>query len=421
MERFVIKGGNPLSGRVRVQGAKNAALPILAATVLAAGTYEIHDVPRLNDIDAMCRILETLGAKVERDGHRVSVDTVGLCESHIPDELMSQIRSSVFLMGPLLARLGRVTVSRPGGCAIGKRPIDLHLKGLACLGAEVAEEGDLIKCRAPALTGAEIKLDFPSVGATENIMMAAVCAEGETVITNAAREPEIVDLAVFLNKMGAKVSGAGESTIVIQGVREMHATVHTIMPDRIVAGTLLIAAGATGGELVLDNVVPENLASVIASLRQMGLRIEMTAEGVRVKKSPVLHGIPHIMTAPYPGFPTDMQPQMITLLSLSQGTSRVTEAIFDSRLKHVDELRRMGAEIRQERDTVTIHGVKRLTGASVSTTDLRAGAALVIAALTAKGESTVAGVEHIDRGYERLDELIRQLGGQMNRVALKKQ
>jgi UDP-N-acetylglucosamine 1-carboxyvinyltransferase len=419
--RFVIEGGTPLTGRVRIQGAKNAALPILAATVLAAGTYEIHDVPQLTDIDAMCRILQSLGAKVERAGHRVTVDTVGLNQTHIPDELMSRIRSSIFLMGPLLARLGKVTVSRPGGCAIGKRPINLHLKGLACLGVEVAEVGDIIACSAPELKGAEIALDFPSVGATENIMMAAVCATGETVITNAAREPEIVDLAAFLNKMGARVQGAGESTIVIQGVPKVQATNHSVMPDRIVAGTLIIAAGATGGEVELDNVVPEHLESVIESLRQIGLAIETAKRGLRVKAERKLNGIPHIVTTPYPGFPTDLQPQMLALLTLCEGTSRVTEKIFDSRLRHVEELKKMGAEIRLEGDTVTVHGIRRLTGAHVCATDLRAGAALVIAALNAQGRSVVAGVEHIDRGYERLDEVIAQLGGQIHRVALKKQ
>ncbi|MGA9174985.1 MAG: UDP-N-acetylglucosamine 1-carboxyvinyltransferase, partial [Thermoactinomyces sp.] len=372
MERFVIEGGKPLSGSVRVQGAKNAALPILAACVLAEGIFEIHDVPRLSDIEAMCQILEALGAQVIRYQTSIRVNTHPINNYVIPDHLMSQMRSSIFLMGPLLARLKQVCISRPGGCAIGKRPIDIHLKGLKRLGVQIIEKDGVIHCFASKLTGNEIVLEFPSVGATENIMMAAVLGEGITVLKNAAREPEIIDLQDFLNKMGAQISGAGSSEIRIRGVRSLRPVSHTIIPDRIVAGTLAAAAGATGGEIILKNVVSSHLTSVIQHLECLGVEIEQDQNIVRVKGPERLKPIPSIITQPYPGFPTDMQPQILVLLTKAEGLSTLTETIFESRLKHVDELKKMGADVSLDNNTVSIRGGKSLTGTLVNATDLRA-------------------------------------------------
>jgi UDP-N-acetylglucosamine 1-carboxyvinyltransferase len=415
LEQFVIEGGKPLSGSVRVQGAKNAALPILAACVLAEGIFEIHDVPRLSDIEAMCQILEALGAQVIRYQTSIRVNTHPINNYVIPHHLMSQMRSSIFLMGPLLARLKQVCISRPGGCAIGKRPIDIHLKGLKRLGVQIIEKDGVIHCFASKLTGNEIVLEFPSVGATENIMMAAVLGEGITVLKNAAREPEIIDLQDFLNKMGAQISGAGSSEIRIRGVRSLRPVSHTIIPDRIVAGTLAAAAGATGGEIILKNVVSSHLTSVIQHLECLGVEIEQDQNIVRVKGPERLKPIPSIITQPYPGFPTDMQPQILVLLTKAEGLSTLTETIFESRLKHVDELKKMGADVSLDNNTVSIRGGKSLTGTLVNATDLRAGAALVIAGLAAKGTTYITGVEYIDRGYERLETVISKLDGIMER------
>jgi UDP-N-acetylglucosamine 1-carboxyvinyltransferase len=415
LEQFVIEGGKPLSGSVRVQGAKNAALPILAACVLAEGIFEILDVPRLSDIEAMCQILEALGAQVIRYQTSIRVNTHPINNYVIPDHLMSQMRSSIFLMGPLLARLKQVCISRPGGCAIGKRPIDIHLKGLKRLGVQIIEKDGVIHCFASKLTGNEIVLEFPSVGATENIMMAAVLGEGITVLKNAAREPEIIDLQDFLNKMGAQISGAGSSEIRIRGVRSLRPVSHTIIPDRIVAGTLAAAAGATGGEIILKNVVSSHLTSVIQHLECLGVEIEQDQNIVRVKGPERLKPIPSIITQPYPGFPTDMQPQILVLLTKAEGLSTLTETIFESRLKHVDELKKMGADVSLDNNTVSIRGGKSLTGTLVNATDLRAGAALVIAGLAAKGTTYITGVEYIDRGYERLETVISKLDGIMER------
>ncbi|MBA4494244.1 UDP-N-acetylglucosamine 1-carboxyvinyltransferase [Paenactinomyces guangxiensis] len=415
MEHFVIKGGKPLSGSVRVQGAKNAALPILAATVLTEGVHEISDVPDLTDIAAMCSILEALGAKIKRTGTTIQVDTYSIQNTHIPDELMSQMRSSIFLMGPLLARLQQVSVTRPGGCAIGSRPIDIHLKGLARLGATIIEDDGVIHCSTSQLTGTEVQLDFPSVGATENVMMAAVLAEGQTIITNAAREPEIIDLQNFLNKMGAKIQGAGSSVILIKGVKKLKPVSHQIIPDRIVAGTLVAAVGATAGEAILEHVIPEHLSSVLGHLKRTGLQIEAEPGRLWVRGPARLKALEHVMTEPYPGFPTDMQPQMLTLLSLAEGTSRLTEKIFESRLKHVRELVRMGADLQVNSHMVIIHGVSKLSGTHVSATDLRAGAALAMAGLAAEGTTILSGVKHIDRGYAQLEKVFRQLGGEISR------
>ncbi|MCS1350626.1 UDP-N-acetylglucosamine 1-carboxyvinyltransferase [Mechercharimyces sp. CAU 1602] len=419
MTHFNIEGGYPLVGTIRIQGAKNAALPILAATVLAEGVYEIRDVPRLSDIEVMIDILEALGARITRIGHTIWVNTFHLNTSHIPHDLMRKMRSSIFLMGPLLSRLQEVCISRPGGCAIGARPIDLHLKGLQLLGSEIDERDGHILCRATMLQGAELTLEMPSVGATENLMMAAVKAEGTTVIRGAAREPEIVDLQSFLNNMGADIEGAGTNTIVVRGVKTLSPTSHTIIPDRIVAGTLMAAAAATQGEITLQHAIAAHLDSFIQHLKETGTKIEYDEHTIWLRGLPQMSAVRRVATAPYPGFPTDLQPQMMVLLSLAQGSSLITESIFDARLKHVDELKKMGAHMIAEQNSVRIRGVPQLYGAHVYATDLRAGAALVIAGLCAEGRTKVEGISHIDRGYERLEEVFCQLGGKVDRSVAK--
>ncbi|PTM59218.1 UDP-N-acetylglucosamine 1-carboxyvinyltransferase [Desmospora activa] len=415
MEQFVIKGGKSLYGTVRVQGAKNSALPILAATLLVEGIHEIRDVPHLSDIAVMNEILKSLGVKMRWDGNTVKLETSTLKSSRIPEILMRQMRSSIFLMGPLLSRLGEVSITRPGGCAIGARPIDLHLQGLEALGAMVEDDGESIRCTAPQLRGARIHLALPSVGATENIMMAAVCAQGETVIQNAAREPEIMDLQRFLNLMGADVNGAGSDTITIRGVDRLHSVSYEVIPDRIVAGTLAVAAAVTGGEVLLTHVMPDHMTSTIKLLRRAGVQLKLEGDALWVRGNGRLSGVGEVMTEPYPGFPTDMQPQMMTLLSMTSGKSMIQEGIFDGRFKHVHELRRMGAQLTVKENRVEIEGVPHLQGTVVEATDLRAGAALVIAGLAADGTTHVRGLTHIDRGYERLEQILLQLGGQIQR------
>jgi len=345
------------------------------------------------------------------------VDTSSLQTGHIPDVLMRQMRSSIFLMGPLLSRLGEVSVTRPGGCAIGSRPIDLHLHGLRSLGAHIEERDGLIRCTARKLTGATIRFKIPSVGATENVMLAAVKAEGTTIIQNAAREPEIVDLQSFLNRMGADVQGAGTDTIIIRGVRELHPTTHEIIPDRIVAGTLAVAAAAAGGEVTLTNTIPDHLRCTLHLLEKAGVNVVSEGDAIRIKSDGRYRAVGRIETQPYPGFPTDMQPQMMAFLCRAEGISVICERIFDARLKHVSELTRMGADLTVEGNTVRIRGVPHLTGADVEATDLRAGAALVIAGLTARGITRVGGVQHIDRGYEGLEEILRSLGARICRTS----
>lgn len=415
MEQFVIKGGKSLYGTVRVQGAKNAALPIVAATLLAEGIHEIRDVPHLSDITVMNEILKSLGVKMRWDGNTVKLETSTLKSSRIPEILMRQMRSSIFLMGPLLSRVGEVSITRPGGCAIGARPIDLHLQGLEALGATVEDDGESIRCTAPRLKGARIRLALPSVGATENIMMAAVRAQGETVIQNAAREPEIIDLQRFLNLMGADVKGAGTETITIRGVDRLHSVSYEIIPDRIVAGTLAVAAAVTGGEVLLTHVLPYHMISTIELLQRAGVELKSEGDVLWVRGNGRLSGVGEVITGPYPGFPTDMQPQMMALLTVSEGKSSIQEGVFDSRLKHVHELMRMGARLTLKENRVEIEGVSSLQGAVVEATDLRAGAALVIAGLGANGTTHVRGLTHIDRGYERLEQILLQLGGQIQR------
>lgn len=415
MEKLVIEGGVPLSGNVRIHGAKNAALPILAACTMAPGVHRIGNVPDLLDIHVMLDILRALGCKAELAGDVVSLETSLANTSHVPEELMKQMRSSIFLMGPLLSRFGQVQVYQPGGCAIGERKIDLHLKGLQALGATIEESGHMITCRADRLKGADITLDYPSVGATENIMMAAALAEGITTISGAAREPEIQDLQHFLNAMGANMIGAGTDTITIEGVDRLLPRAYRIIPDRIVTGTLMVAAAVTRGSVTLENVCPAHLTSVIHVLKRAGVQISARDDIMTVSNSSRPKAVERVITSPYPSFPTDLQAQMMVFLALAEGTSIIKETVFEGRFKHVDELARMGADIRVDHSSAYIHGVSRLYGATVEATDLRAGAALVIAGLAASGKTVVEQVHHIDRGYDRIERIFERLGAKIER------
>lgn len=416
MDHLIVKGGKPLFGSIRVHGSKNAALPILAATVLATGKYEIYDIPELRDIDVMLQILQSIGIKATKTSCRVTLDTSTINSVHIPDDLMGQMRSSIFLMGPMLTRYKEVTLSRPGGCAIGARPVDLHLNGLRALGADIVEQGGLLTCRTERLKGNTVVLDYPSVGATENMMMAAALAHGITEIAGAAKEPEIVDLQNFLNCMGARIRGAGTDTIVIHGVDQLHPVSYTIIPDRIVAGTLLVAAAITGGEVFLENVEPAHLKAVLQPLKQTGSDVMIGDDFVHVKRSEPIKSLSKLVTAPYPGFPTDMQAQMMALMTVADGTSIISETVFDGRFKHVDELMRMGADIVVDLHSAFVRGTPQLTGALVEATDLRAGAALILAGLVAEGTTVVHNIHHVDRGYERIENMLSQLGANIERV-----
>jgi UDP-N-acetylglucosamine 1-carboxyvinyltransferase len=417
LEKLVIEGGRPLQGAVRIEGAKNAALPILAASILAEGPVTIDNVPDLLDIHVMLDILRSLGMQASLTGRLATVDATNVRTSEIPETLMSKMRSSIFLMGPLLARFGEVTIYQPGGCAIGERKIDLHLNGLKALGAVVTETENRIICVAKKLKGADIVLDFPSVGATENLMMAAVTAQGITTISNAAREPEIADLQLFLNRMGAKIIGAGTDTITIEGVERLLPCEHRVIPDRIVTGTLMVAAAATRGNITLEGVVPGHLTSVIHALRRAGVQIAIDDDIMKVIGVDRPRAVERIVTSPYPSFPTDLQAQMMVLLSLAEGVSVVKETVFEGRFKHVKELSVMGADIRVDVNSAFIRGVPRLYGATVEATDLRAGAALVIAGLAAKGRTVVEQIHHIDRGYESIESTFRHLGARIERMS----
>jgi UDP-N-acetylglucosamine 1-carboxyvinyltransferase len=418
LDKLVIEGGRPLSGTIRIHGAKNAALPILAASIMADGKHTIENVPDLLDIRVMLNILRALGCRAEHKGETVFLDMSTLDSSHIPEALMKQMRSSIFLMGPLLARFGEVQVYQPGGCAIGERKINLHLDGLQQLGAEIWEYGNMIVCKAAHLIGAEIMLDFPSVGATENIMMAAAMADGISTIHNAAREPEIQDLQNFLNRMGANIIGAGTSTITIEGVKKLVPCDYRIIPDRIVAGTFMVAAAVTRGNVTLEQVCPAHLTSVIHVLRRAGVQIHIDGDIININCRSRPKRLERIVTSPYPAFPTDLQSQIMVLLTLAEGLSIIKETIFEGRYKHVDELARMGADIRVDMNSAFIRGVPRLYGATVEATDLRAGAALVIAGLAAHGTTIVEQIHHIDRGYDRIEFMLNRLGASISRQSV---
>lgn len=416
MARFIVSGGNPLHGSLRVSGAKNAALPILAASLLSGAPIALAECPELKDVENMLSILSALGVSWERQGEIVHIDASQANSFVMPHRTSKELRSSIFTLGPLLGRFQKAVCTYPGGCEIGHRPIDLHLKGLSMLGVEITEEHGQIICDGQNMHGAEIHLDYPSVGATENIIMGAVRAKGTTVIRNAAREPEIVDLQKFLCAMGFQVSGAGTSDVRITGTEEpAKAVTHSIIPDRIVAGTLLCAAAVTAGELTLQNVRPEHMASIIAKLREAGCTVLCGEHSICVKAPERLKEIKLIETLPYPGFPTDMQAQFFALCTVAEGTSVVVENVFEGRFKHASELARMGAVFTQKDRTAVIRGVKRLAGTQVYARDLRGGAALTIAGLAALGETTVMNAELIDRGYEGMERMLTTLGARIRR------
>ncbi len=416
MEQYVVCGGNPLVGEVEIGGAKNAALAILAASVMTDETVVIENMPDVRDTNILLQAMESIGVIVSRpDRHSVKINASQIHDVVIEDDYIKKIRASYYLLGALLGKYNRARVALPGGCNIGSRPIDQHIKGFKALGAEVRIEHGLIITEAERLTGSHLYMDVVSVGATINVMMAAAMADGTTIIENAAKEPHVVDLANFLNSMGANIKGAGTDVIRIRGVQRLHKTEYTIIPDQIEAGTFMFAAAATRGDVTVKNVIPKHLESISAKLMEIGCDVEESDDAVRVAASrPLTHT--HVKTLPYPGFPTDMQPQIAVTLGLSQGTSIVTESIFENRFKYVDELTRMGASVKVEGNTAIIDGVSRYTGASITAPDLRAGAALVIAALAAEGVSTVDDIIYIERGYENFPEKLRGLGAQIEKV-----
>lgn len=418
MKKYIITGPVTINGEVEISGAKNAILPIMAASILSNGVCHIHQVPDLNDVKVMGSILTYLGARVTHQDGVVTIDSRGVHSCEVPDNLMRKMRATIFLMGPLISRFGEVKISQPGGCSIGPRPIHWHLKGLRALGVDFQECHGFIKGQTSLLRGADIHLDFPSVGATENIMMGAVKARGRTLIRNAAREPEIVDLQNFLNGMGARIRGAGTDVIKVEGVENLSALDYTVIPDRIETGTFMVAAAITGGDLLLRNVIPEHVEALTAKLLEVGVQVSHTTDEIRVQGRLPLSGV-EVKTLPYPGFPTDMQPQFMSLLSLAEGTSVITENVFESRMKHAEELNRMGARIRVEGRTAIISGVKGLSGAQVQASDLRAGAALIVAGLAARGETVLNRVTHIERGYYQIEKKLNNIGASVRSVKKK--
>ena len=416
-EKFIIHPNGPLKGTVEIGGAKNAVLPVLAGSLLTGQSSTINNVPNLSDVEYMCELVESLGGHISwnRDAGVLTVDTASLCKYDAAYELVSKLRASFLIIGPLLAKLGYARVPLPGGCRIGARPVDLHLKGLAALGAEIEHTHGYVEAKAPRLSGAKIYLDFPSVGATETIMMAATLAEGQTIIENAAIEPEIVDLANFLNTAGAEVRGAGTDTVKINGVKQMKGTQHSVIPDRIEAGTFMVAAALTHGDVMINNVTTDHVKPVTAKLREANVYVQETETGLHVKTQGQLMAA-DIKTMPYPGFPTDMQAQLMSLMVKAKGTSVITETVFENRFMQVGELKRMGADIKIESRSAIVEGVEDLTGTQVCATDLRAGAALVLAALAAKDVTEISGIGHIDRGYFKLDSRLNRLGACIERV-----
>ncbi len=416
--KLIIQQSPSLTGKVRISGAKNSVLPIMAASLLAEGESEIQDIPALRDVFVMQELLENLGASTSWNGKKGSmkVKADGLKSYEASYELVRQMRASFLIMGPLLAKMGRTKIPLPGGCAIGTRPVDLHLKGLAALGAQITQEHGYVEAYADKLIGARIYLDFPSVGATENIMMAAVLAEGQTMIENSAVEPEIVDLANYLNAMGANVRGAGTDTIKVTGVDKLTGVVHGVIPDRIEAGTFMAAAAITKGDLFLENVVVDHLRPIMAKLKETNIHIEEIENGLHIMAKDRCKAM-DIKTLPYPGFPTDMQAQFMSLMTIAQGTSMIIETVFENRFMHASELKRMGADIKIEGRSAVIEGVDRLTGTQVKATDLRAGAALILSALIASGTTEISDIYHIERGYYKIEDKLRALGANIERVS----
>ncbi len=416
--RLEITGGRKLQGKIRVSGAKNAVLKLMAASLLANNECLIRNVPRISDVETMIGVLKGLGAEVHWEAENaIRIDpTQGLSYS-APDEFVREMRASVQVMGPLLARVGRAKLFQPGGCVIGQRPIDLHLKGFQALGAEVIEEHGYVFVQAKKLKGAEIHLDFPSVGATENIMAAAILAEGTTVIRNAAKEPEIIEEQNFYNRLGARIRGAGTDTIRIEGVPKLNDRLidYMVIPDRIEAGTYMIAAAITRGEVTVTEVIPEHVEALTSKLREIGVEVETGEDSIRVNSAGRMKAV-DVTVLPYPGFPTDLQPQITAMLTVAEGTSVITENVFNSRFRYVDELIRMGALIRVESRSAIVKGISRLSGASVYAPDLRAGASLVVAGLAADGRTVIEGLQYLDRGYEQIEEKLSSLGAEIRRI-----
>ena len=420
MDKLVIHGAKPLQGEVIISGAKNAALPIMAGTLLASDNVTIANVPHLRDVTTMMELLGQLGARLVVDEKmNVQVDASSVSEFTAPYELVKTMRASILVLGPLLARFGRADVSLPGGCAIGTRPVDLHIKALKAMGADIVVKNGFIRarCKQGRLQGRPLVFDTVTVTGTENILMAAVLAEGKTVIKNAAREPEVVDLANFLNLLGAKITGAGTSTIEVEGVDRLGGGSYSVMPDRIEAGTYLTAGAITRGKVTVSRVKPDNLLSMLCKFEEAGAELSLTADSVTLDMHGLRPQAVNISTAPYPAFPTDMQAQFMALNSIAEGTCAVTETIFENRFMHVQELQRMGAQIRLNGNTALITGAEKLTGAPVMATDLRASAGLILAALAAEGETHVERIYHVDRGYERIEEKLTQLGADIKRVS----
>lgn len=414
MEKIIVKKSPPLTGSVHISGSKNASLPILAATLLCDGQSTIENVPHLSDVSLMLSLLEGLGAQTVRDKDTISV-CVPKIKCHIaPSEPVSKMRASFLVMGPMLARCGRTRISLPGGCPIGVRPVDLHLKGFSAMGAKITMGHGYVEAKADKLRAAKIYLDFPSVGATENLIMAAAMAEGQTTIENAATEPEVVDLADFLNRAGARIAGAGSDTLCIDGVDRLSGCSYRVIPDRIEAGTFMVAAAATHGKLEINDIICDHLKPVSAKLREMGAEITESENSLTVDASGKLKSV-DIKTLPYPGFPTDMQAQMAALLSTMDGTGIVVETIFENRFLYVNELARMGAHIKIDGRSAIIEGVRSMSGAPVSATDLRAGAALILAGLGAKGDTEIGNIGHIDRGYDHIVEKLKSVGANIDR------
>jgi len=415
--KYIISEARPLKGKVRINGAKNSVLPIIAASLLAEGVNIIEEIPCLNDVIVMCDLMKSLGAKVDfsQKKNKIKICSSSVSNTTAPYELVNKMRASFLVMGPLLTKMGEARISLPGGCAIGTRPVDLHLKGFVAMGAEITQGHGYIEARTHGkLIGTKIYLDFPSVGATENIIMAAVLAVGQTTIENAAIEPEIVDLATYLTSMGAEIKGAGTDTIKITGVNNLRPANHAIIPDRIEAGTFMVAAAITGGDILLENVLPDHLKPITAKLREAGVEVLEELSSIRVIGTKNIKAV-DIKTHPYPGFPTDMQAQMTSLMSRSSGTSIIIETIFENRFMHVSELKRMGANIKIEGRSAIIEGTSNLMGAQVKATDLRAGAALILAGLTAEGTTEITDIEHIERGYVGIHEKLKALGANISR------
>ncbi len=415
MDQIQIIGGTHLRGQVEVSGAKNAALPILAASLLGGGECILDHVPQVRDVVTMVKLLELLGVEVQTEDGRVMVEASHVQSIEAPYDLVKTMRASILALGPLLTRLGEAKVSLPGGCAIGTRPVNLHLKALAAMGAEIEVEHGYIHAQAKRLRGARIDFDFPTVTGTENLIMAACLAEGTTSLHNVAREPEIADLCAYLTKRGAKILGAGTDTITIEGVSELHGTHYRVMPDRVEAGTFVMAGAITGGNVTIKGCVTDHLGNVLTKIQEMGVQLTENAEGLRVRRLSPLKAI-EVKTLPYPGFPTDLQAQMMALMTVAEGSSVLTETIFEGRFLHVPELQRMGASIEVDGPHAVVKGIPALAGAPVMASDLRASAGLVLAGLAAEGETIISRVYHLDRGYERLEDKLRELGGQVQRV-----